>query len=292
MACLPSYPRREPRTADDKVKMSDTEGRERAVVGVRKILVMGLPGAGKTTLAEALVRRLNAVHFNADDIRANINRDLGFSPEDRIEQARRMGWLCDRVTATGNYAVADFVCPTPDTRAAFAAHAPAFTVWLDRIAQGRFEDTNRLFTPPDRYDIRVPAEGTPEYWTEQVAAAVRPVFDDKRPTALFVGRYQPFHDGHKALIEEGIRRVGQACVAVRDTGGTDASNPFAFEYVRSRIELSLRAHQGRFVIVPLPNISHIFFGRDVGYAIERLELDKELEMVSATSVRSTMFGTE
>ena len=168
--------------------MSDRVGGASAVVGVRKILVMGLPGAGKTTLAKALVRRLNAVHFNADEIRANINRDLGFSPTDRVEQARRMGWLCDRVTATGAYAVADFVCPLPETRAAFAADGPAFTVWLDRIAQGRFEDTNRLFTPPDRYDVRVPAEGTPEYWAAHVAAAVRPVFDDEPPIEPLTAR--------------------------------------------------------------------------------------------------------
>src|ERR1700716_311329 len=78
----------------------------------RKILVMGLPGAGKTTLAKALAPRLNAVHFNADDVRANINKDLGFGHPGRIEQARRMGWLCDRVVDSGTYAIADFICPT------------------------------------------------------------------------------------------------------------------------------------------------------------------------------------
>ena len=77
----------------------------------RKILVMGLPGAGKTTLARALAPRLNAVHFNADDVRANINKDLGFGHPDRIEHARRMGWLCDRVVDSGTYAIADFHLP-------------------------------------------------------------------------------------------------------------------------------------------------------------------------------------
>ena len=96
----------------------------------RKILIMGLPGAGKTTLARELAPLLNAVLFNADEVRQNINRDLGYSVEDRIEQARRMGWLCDRVTDGGGTAIADFICPTPDTRQAFG---PAFVVWLDRI---------------------------------------------------------------------------------------------------------------------------------------------------------------
>jgi hypothetical protein len=132
----------------------------------RRILVMGLPGAGKTTLALELARRLNAVHFNADDVRANIGRDLDFSVESRLEQARRMGWLCAKVAEAGHTAIADFVCPTAATRAAFG---PAFTVWVDRIDAGRFEDTNRLFEPPDAFDVRVTADGRPEEWAERIA---------------------------------------------------------------------------------------------------------------------------
>jgi adenylylsulfate kinase len=250
----------------------------------RKILIMGLPGAGKTTLARALVPRLSAVHFNADDIRRHINKDLGFSPEDRIEQARRMGWLCDQVVESGGYVVADFICPTPDTRAAFLEGGDAFIVWVDRIQKGAFEDTNRLFVPPSRCDVRVTAHGAVEYWVEQIAMRLRSVFDPKRPTALFIGRYQPFHDGHRALILEGLRRVGQVCIAVRDTSG-DAKNPFAFEAVRSRIETALREVEGRFAVVSLPNISHVFYGRDVGYAVERIELDESTEAISATEIR-------
>ncbi len=251
----------------------------------RKILIMGLPGAGKTTLAQALLRRINAVHFNADAVRREVSRDLGFSVADRVEHARRMGWLCDRVVEAGGYAVADFICPTPETRAAFQADGPAFVVWVDRIAAGRFEDTNRLFVPPDAFGLRVLAEGSVEYWAEQVAVLLRPLFDSKRPTALFIGRYQPFHDGHRALIEEGLRRVGQACIAVRDTAGLDAKNPFSFEYVRTRIEHGLRAHEGRFTVMPLPNVSHVFYGRDVGYAVERIDLDAGLQAISATQQR-------
>lgn len=251
----------------------------------RKILIMGLPGAGKTSLAEALLRRINAVHFNADAVRREINRDLGFSTPDRIEQARRMGWLCDRVVEAGGYAVADFICPTPAARAAFQAEGPAFIIWVDRITSSRYADTDALFVPPDVYDVRVTAEGSVEYWSEQIALRLRPLFDPKRPTALFVGRYQPFHAGHQALIEEGLRRVGQACIAVRDTAGTDAKNPFSFEYVRARIEYGLRRHEGRFSIIPLPNVTHIFYGRDVGYAIERIDLDTALHAISATEQR-------
>lgn len=131
----------------------------------RKILIMGLPGAGKTTLARELAPLLRAVWFNADEVRKNLNRDLGFSAAGRIEQARRMGWLCDRVAEAGHVAIADFICPTPETRAAFG---PAFTVWLDRIKEGRFDDTNQLFVPPERFDIRVGPEGSPRFWAAHI----------------------------------------------------------------------------------------------------------------------------
>jgi len=135
-----------------------------------KILIMGLPGAGKTTLAKVLAPLLSAVLFNADEVRANINRDLGFSPQDRIEHARRMGWLCDRVVEAGGTAIADFVCPTEETRKAFGL---AFIVWVDRIEAGRFEDTNRLFTAPGQFDLRVVAHGDPLYWAEKIACLLR-----------------------------------------------------------------------------------------------------------------------
>jgi adenylylsulfate kinase len=251
----------------------------------RKILIMGLPGAGKTTLATALTPRLSAVHFNADEVRKNINKDLGYSEPDRVEQARRMGWLCDQVVKAGGIAIADFICPTPEARAAFTEHGDAFIVWVDRIKSGAFEDTNRLFSPPTQFHVRVLPTGTVEYWREEVARRVRPVFDGKRPTALFIGRFQPFHDGHKTLILEGLRRVGQVCIAVRDTAGTDDKNPLPFAEVRARIEHALRQFEGQFEVVSIPNISHVFYGREVGYQIERIYLDETTEAISATKER-------
>jgi adenylylsulfate kinase len=123
-----------------------------------------------------------------------------------------------------------------------------------------------------------------------VAKVVEVPFDPRRPTALFIGRYQPFHDGHKALIEEGLRQVGQVCIAVRDTHGIDDANTFPFGAVKARIEAALVAHRGRFEVVALPNVTAVLYGRDVGYRIERIDLDTSLQAISATAIRRRLGG--
>ena len=147
-----------------------------------------------------------------------------------------------------------------------------------------------MFVPPSRVDLKIQSDGTPEYWAEQAFLRLRPSFDPQKPTALFIGRYQPFHQGHQRLIEEGLRRVGQVCIAVRDTHGIDAKNPLSFFDVKSRIEAGLRDHAGRFVVIGVPNITHVFYGRDVGYAVERIDLDAGTEAISATAIRDQIQG--
>lgn len=114
-----------------------------------KILICGLPGAGKTTLAEPLTEALGAVWYNADAVREEFN-DWDFTPEGRQRQSERMKALCDAVVADGGIAIADFVAPTKELREHFS---PDFLIFVDTIVEGRFEDTNKLFQEPTRNEV-------------------------------------------------------------------------------------------------------------------------------------------
>ena len=121
-----------------------------------KILIFGLPGSGKTTLAEPFAKLIGGVHINADAVRKRYEgHDMSkwdFSLEGRIIQAQRMKHLADGVVMTGKIAVADFVCPTEQAREEFG---PDFTVWMDTIDEGRYDDTNKMFEDPPRCDYHV-----------------------------------------------------------------------------------------------------------------------------------------
>ena len=249
----------------------------------KKILVMGLPGSGKSYLADKLATLLGAVWLNADRVRAEAN-DWDFSPEGRTRQAERMKLLAQEGLDRGKHVIADFVCPTEKTRQDFAAD---YTVWVDTIKEGRFEDTNKMFVPPQEYDFRVPTQNA-ELWSLRIADEIQEyVWDNRRPTAQMLGRWQPWHEGHQTLFEEIVKKTGQVNIQVRDVQGV-GDNPFDFETVKKNIEQALQPYKNRIRVTLVPNITNICYGRGVGYKIEEIVLPENIQKISATDIRKKM----
>ena len=134
----------------------------------KKILVMGLPGAGKTTLSKYLVEKLNAGWLNADEIRKRFN-DWDFSEEGRIRQAKRMAEFALKLKAEGHYVIADFIAPTPKARSLFPAD---FIIWVDTIKEGRFDDTNQMFVKPKTFNYHVTTQDA-KNWALKIVKEIK-----------------------------------------------------------------------------------------------------------------------
>ncbi|NCW36882.1 MAG: adenylyl-sulfate kinase [Proteobacteria bacterium] len=132
------------------------------------ILIMGLPGSGKTTLANELAPLLNAKRLNADEVRKEAN-DWDFSEEGRIRQSKRMADFATKLKKNGNYVVADFVCPTPEARELFPSD---YVIWVDTIKEGRFDDTNKMFVKPDKYDFHVTTQDAKK-WAPKIIKEIK-----------------------------------------------------------------------------------------------------------------------
>ena len=128
------------------------------------ILIMGLPGAGKTTLANELAKLIESKRLNADEIRRAAN-DWDFSEEGRTRQSKRMSEVALKLKNEGNNVIADFICPTSEARKLFPAD---YIVWVDTIQKGRFEDTNQMFVKPEKFDFHVTTQDA-NLWAPKIA---------------------------------------------------------------------------------------------------------------------------
>jgi hypothetical protein len=186
--------------------------------------------------------------------------------------------------------IADFIAPLPEMRNNFKAD---WTIWVDTIEKGRFEDTNKVFVPPDVYDFRI-TEQNAEKWADFVFQHIiesrrRPVFDWQKETVQMLGRWQPWHQGHRALFERALSKTGQVIIQIRDCQGWNNSNPFALEQVKKFIRKDLDPlYQGQYEIQVVPNIVNITYGRDVGYKIEQEVFDDAIHSISATKIRKNL----
>lgn len=246
--------------------------------------IIGLPGSGKTTLAKELCRRTDGIHLNADEVRSELSSDLGFSPRDRIEQARRLGSVARLLSKQNKLVFVDFVNPTRETRKAFGT--ANFVVWVNRISSSRFEDTNNLWQVPESNLVISPGQSVHEEAEAVLKSAG--ILDWTKPTTLQLGRYQPWHEGHEALRSEALKRTSQVLLGVRNTHGVSEKDPFSFEEVQSMILNKIGTHDTNSLILKLPNITNIVYGRDVGYKIEHVDLPDEIKAISATQRRKEM----
>jgi hypothetical protein len=275
----------------------------------KRILIMGLPGSGKTYFAERLKKYIEqhgetknlasaemlpitdfnatVTWFNADDVRRKYN-DWDFSKEGRIRQSLRM--LEFALASNTDYVICDFVAPLIEMRNNFKAD---WTIWMDTIDAGRYEDTNKAFVPPTVYDFRI-TEQNAERWVEFVGDHIlderrRPTFNWQEETVQMLGRWQPWHSGHRALFERAIAKTGQVVIQIRDCQGWQGSNPFAIEQVKEYIRRDLDPlYQGQYEIQVVPNIVNITYGRDVGYKIEQEVFDDSIHSISATKIRKSL----
>ena len=245
------------------------------------IQIIGQAGSGKTTLAAELADRVNGVHINADKVRADLNKDLGFSLDNRIENARRLGALARLLDEQNQIVVVDFICPTQETRDAFGK--PDYVIWVNRIKKGRFVDTNKMWQNPVKFDIEI-LEGMSVNEEAEFVIFHCGLYDWRKPTTLMLGRYQPWHEGHHALLEKAHERTTQVVIGVRNTYGTSEKDPLPYQEVANRIRTEERSS----FVVKFPNITNIVYGRDVGYKIEQVKLEDEIEAISATQKRKEM----
>lgn len=244
------------------------------------ILVVGLSGSGKTTMVQELAPRINAIVLNGDEVRESINSDLSFTHEDRIEHARRMGCMARLLSNQGHIVIADFICPTKDTRMAFGEYD--YMIWINRIEECQYEDTNKLWENPYS-DITINYGLTPKEEADYVISQFG-LHDWSAPTALMLGRYQPWHEGHGALREHALVDSPQVVIGVRSTHGTSEKDPLDFNQVKEFINKKVSNP----FIIKMPNITRIVYGRDVGYSIEKVNLGEDIESISATKKRKEL----
>ena len=284
------------------------------------VWLTGLPAAGKTTIAEALQAELEkrgrlVTLLDGDGaMRQMLSTGLGFTKEDRNLNVLRAGFVAAEIIKHGGAVICALISPYADARTivrgmmgtAFVevyVHTPLHICeqrdpkgLYRRARAGELKHMTGIDDPyeepePDVLNLQLSGD-----WPVEKNVEIITVYLEDRgllerldePAALMIGRYQPWHDGHRALFMQALEMEGYVVIGVRETYGLGDKNPFAFAEVKARIEESLSAFVGSFEIRRLPNITNIVYGRDVGYRVTRVDLEPEIEAISASQIRSTL----
>lgn len=218
-----------------------------------KVLIFGLPGSGKTTLAKYLVEMLGdrAEWINADAVRKEVN-DWDFSVEGRERQLQRMRILTEQAHEKGKIVITDFICPLEAYRELFEAD---YEIFMDTIEEGRYEDTNQLFERPEVIPNYVVQEMRDDYDAREIMwALLDHEFDTRADTAQMLDIYQPWTEDNMAEFESLIEEVGQVALMVRDVEQTD-EHPHHVLDVCQQLRLTLAEYAGKVRIFAAPNIT-------------------------------------
>lgn len=113
-------------------------------------------------------------------------------------------------------------------------------------------------------------------------------FNWKKKTAIYIGRFQPFHLGHKKLFLKALQSSKQVCILVMDSYAVNKKNPYKYNFVKNKINQTLKSYKNRYIIIKIPVVSSIVYGRKVGYKIKKINLPKVIEKISATAIRKKL----
>lgn len=235
----------------------------------KKILILGLPESGTSLFAENLAKQIELTgkkikHVDFDNFHKN-EANCNF-----------------QISSLGELAFTDQEKLKAD-----------WIIWMDTIKSKEPRDKNHVFIVPNNYDFRVNEQNN-EKWAPFIAERIlkntkRPTFDWQKETVLMLGRFQPWHKGHRALFERAVAKTGQVIIQIRDCQGWKKTNPYHAKHVVDLIKHDLdMLYQGQYEVQIVPNITNITYGRDVGYKIEQEVFDENIHKISATKIRKEM----
>ena len=237
---------------------------------------MGLPGSGKHHRKKTC-KEIKCILVKCRQNKRKHN-DWDFSKKGIIRQVKRMKNLAD--SSKKKFVIADFVCPMHQQIKIFK---PNYIFWMDTIQKSRFSQMNKFFKKPKYFDLRIKEKNWKINLLLMQDQIINYQWKNNKSTAQMMGRFQPWHQGHKKLFEKILMSNNQINIQVKDVKGV-GDNPFNFKSIK-KILKDLQYFKSRIKITQVPNIMTIYYGRKVGYNFKKINLPKNIQKISATNIR-------